>query len=147
MPNFKRCVTNGISHEAVPGRLRRHLFDRITTGARPANPSAGCGSSEIKPATSLIAPVVSGMQGIKLKTKNAELLNCYDRFFRLPGLEIVELDAAVIDIATELRANHPGVLRTPDAIQVACAITYGADQFLTGDKKLAAVQEIKVIVV
>ncbi len=84
---------------------------------------------------------------LPLKTKNAELLGCYDRFFRLPGLEIVELDATVIDIATELRANHPGALRTPDAIQLACAIMSGADQFLTGDKKLAAIQEIKVTVV
>ena len=82
-----------------------------------------------------------------LKAKNSELLDCYDRFFRLPGLEIIELDATVIDIATELRANHSGSLRTPDAIQLACAITSGADQFLTGDKKLAAIQEIKVTVV
>ncbi|MCQ8128435.1 type II toxin-antitoxin system VapC family toxin [Methylomonas rivi] len=84
---------------------------------------------------------------LPLKAKNPELLNCYDRFFRLPALEVVELDATVIDIATELRANHPGSLRTPDAIQLACAITSGADQFLTGDKKLAAIQEIKVTVV
>jgi len=84
---------------------------------------------------------------LPLKTKNAELLDCYDRFFRLRGLEIVELDATVIDIATELRANHPCVLRTPDAIQLACAILSGVDQFLTGDKKLANIQEVKVIVV
>jgi predicted nucleic acid-binding protein len=84
---------------------------------------------------------------LPLKTKNSELLDCYDRFFRLPGLEIVELDATVIDIATELRANYSGVLRTPDAIQLACAITSGADQFLTGDKKLAAIQDVEVIVV
>lgn len=84
---------------------------------------------------------------LPLKANNPALLDCYDRFFRLPDLEVVELDAAVIDIATELRANHPGSLRTPDAIQLACAITSGADQFLTGDKKLAAIQEVKVIVV
>ena len=84
---------------------------------------------------------------LPLKNKNAELLDCYDRFFRLPGLEIVELDATVIDIATELGANHSGSLRTPDAIQLACAITSGADQFLTGDKKLVTVKEVKVIVV
>ena len=84
---------------------------------------------------------------LPLKTKNAELLDCYDRFFRLPGLQIVELDAAVIDIATELRANHIGSLRTPDAIQLACAILSGSDQFVTGDKKLAAVRDVKVIVV
>lgn len=84
---------------------------------------------------------------LPLKSKNLDLLDCYDRFFRLPGLEIVELDATVIDIATELRANHPSSLRTPDAIQLACAITSGSDQFLTGDKKLAAIQKVKVTVV
>lgn len=84
---------------------------------------------------------------LPLKTQSRELLDCYDQFFRLPGLEIVELDSTVIDIATELRANHAGGLRTPDAIQLACAITSGANQFLTGDKKLAAILEIKVIVV
>lgn len=84
---------------------------------------------------------------LPLKTQNAKLLDYYDRFFRLPGLEIVELDANVIDIATELRANHPGALRTPDAIQLACAITSGTNQFLTGDKKLAAIQEVEVIII
>ncbi|WP_064040231.1 type II toxin-antitoxin system VapC family toxin [Methylomonas koyamae] len=84
---------------------------------------------------------------LPLKTNNTELLDCYDRFFRLPGLQVIELDATVIDIATELRANHPGSLRTPDAIQLACAITSRSDQFLTGDKKLTAIQEIKVTVV
>jgi predicted nucleic acid-binding protein len=82
-----------------------------------------------------------------LKSKNTELLDCYDRFFRLPSLEIVELDAIVVEVATELRAKYPSSLRTPDAIQMACAITSGADQFLTGDKKLAAIQELKVTVV
>jgi predicted nucleic acid-binding protein len=62
-------------------------------------------------------------------------------------LELVELDATVIDVATELCAYHPGALRTPDAVQLACAVTSGADQFLTGDKKLAAIQEVKVAVV
>lgn len=84
---------------------------------------------------------------LPLKNKNAELLDCYDRFFRLPGLEIVELDAVVIDIATEIRANHPGSLRTPDAIQLACSIISGSDQFVTGDKRLASIREVKVIVV
>jgi len=84
---------------------------------------------------------------LPLKSKNSALLDCYDRFFRLPGLEVIELDATVIDIATELRANYPNSLRTPDAIQLACAITSGADQFLTGDKKLSAIQEVKVIVI
>lgn len=84
---------------------------------------------------------------LPLKAQNLKLLDCYDRFFRLPGLEIVELNATVIDLATELRAKHSGVLRTPDAIHLACAISAEADQFLTGDKQLASIQEIEVIVV
>ena len=84
---------------------------------------------------------------LPLKTQSFDLLNCYDRFFKLFDLEIVELDASVIDLATELRANYSGILRTPDAIQMACAISSGADQFLTGDKKLASIQEIEIIVV
>lgn len=37
---------------------------------------------------------------LPLKSKNSALLDSYDRFFRLPGLKTIELDAAVIDIAT-----------------------------------------------
>lgn len=84
---------------------------------------------------------------LPLKTKNAGLLDCYARFFRLPGLEIVELDAADIDIDTELRANHYGILRTPDAIQLACVIISGADQLLMGAKKLVGLQEVRVTVI
>ncbi len=84
---------------------------------------------------------------LPLKSKNSVLLDCYDQLFKLPGLQIVELNATVIDKATELRANHSSSLRTPDAIQLACAINFRADQFVTGDKKLAAIQEISVIIV
>lgn len=83
---------------------------------------------------------------LPLKSKNAELLDCYDRFFRLPDLEIVELDAKVINTATKLRASHPS-LRTPDALQLACALTSDCNQFLTGDKKLSAITDIEIIVV
>ncbi|WP_404359257.1 hypothetical protein [Methylotuvimicrobium sp. KM1] len=69
------------------------------------------------------------------KTKDFELLDCFDQFFRQLDLEIIGLNATVIDIATELQVNHSGALRTLDAIKLACAETFGADRFLTGDKK------------
>jgi len=84
---------------------------------------------------------------LPLKSKNAELLDCYDRFFRLPNLEVIELDANVINTATELRAKHSSSLRTPDALQLACAMTSDCDQFLTGDKKLSVITSIEVVVV
>jgi len=58
---------------------------------------------------------------------------------------ILELTADVINMATDLRASYP--LRTPDALQIACALQANADKFLTGDKKLSVIQEIEVIVI
>ena len=84
---------------------------------------------------------------LPIKENDNLLLQRYNRFFELPGLQIIELTAEIVEIATNLRAvNSPG-LRTPDALQLACALSAGADQFLTGDKKLSAFQGIEVVVV
>jgi predicted nucleic acid-binding protein len=84
---------------------------------------------------------------LPLKEKNDSLLESYDRFFQLPSLQIIELSADVVNIATDLRANYPNSLRTPDALQIACALAANASQFLTGDRKLSVIQEIDVIIV
>lgn len=84
---------------------------------------------------------------LPLKERNVSLLESYNRFFQLPSLQIIELSADVVNIATDLRANYSNSLRTPDALQVACALTVNADQFLTGDKKLSAIKEIDIIIV
>ncbi len=84
---------------------------------------------------------------LPLKEKNDSLLESYNRFFQLSSLQIIELSADVVNIATDLRANYSNSLRTPDALQVACALTVNADQFLTGDKKLSAIKEIDIIIV
>lgn len=84
---------------------------------------------------------------LPLKEKNDSLLESYNRFFQLPSLQIIELSADVVKIATDLRANYSNSLRTPDALQVACALAANADQFLTGDKKLSLIQEIEDIIV
>jgi predicted nucleic acid-binding protein len=50
--------------------------------------------------------------------------DCLDRFealFAQPDLLVVELSASVVELATELRANHG--LRTPDALQAACCLS------------------------
>jgi predicted nucleic acid-binding protein len=45
--------------------------------------------------------------------------------------------------AAELRAKYS--LKTPDSIQLATAIQYNADYFLTNDLRLKLVNEIKSI--
>jgi predicted nucleic acid-binding protein len=84
---------------------------------------------------------------VPLKEKNAALLASYDRFFQLSSVQIIELTTDVINIATDLRANYSQSLRTPDALQIACALSAKADQFLTGHKKLSVIQGIDVIIV
>ncbi|MDD2725511.1 MAG: PIN domain-containing protein [Methylovulum sp.] len=82
-----------------------------------------------------------------LKENNTDLLESYKRFFCLPNVKIIELTADVMDIATDLRVKYPSSLRTPDALQLACALSANANQFLTGDKKLSVIQEINVVIV
>ena len=84
---------------------------------------------------------------LPLKDKNTDLLESYNRFFHLSSVQIIELNADVINMATDLRANYSQSLRTPDALQIACALSTNADQFLTGDKKLSVIEEIEVIIV
>lgn len=82
-----------------------------------------------------------------LRKRNDELLAKYHQFFKLPNVQLIELTEDVINIATDLRVNYSNALRTPDALQLACALKANANRFLTGDKKLSVIQEIQVLIV
>lgn len=81
-----------------------------------------------------------------MREKDQETIGRYGEFFQAPDLAIIELTPAVIDLATRLRAA-PG-LRTPDAIQAACALSLkGTVAFLTGDAVFRKVPGLDVITV
>lgn len=73
---------------------------------------------------------------------NRELLERYDAFFQRRRLRLVDVSAAIIEKATELRARYR--LKTPDAIHLATAIDVDADLFLTGDADLQRCAEARV---
>lgn len=50
-----------------------------------------------------------------------------------PNLDVVPLDVAVVEIASDLRARHN--LRTPDALHLATAVHRAADAFVTEDAR------------
>ena len=76
-----------------------------------------------------------------LRDGNSGLLTLYDAFFR--QVQIVELTASVVDIATQLRATT--TLKTPDALQAACALRIAErSTFITGDAGFARVQGLTV---
>jgi predicted nucleic acid-binding protein len=69
---------------------------------------------------------------------NAELLARYETLFSAPDLHTVEIDANVIEGATQIRARFG--LRTPDAIQAASCLALDAKHvFLTNDRSFARV--------
>ncbi|MGH2585186.1 MAG: type II toxin-antitoxin system VapC family toxin [Dehalococcoidia bacterium] len=77
-----------------------------------------------------------------LRELDSALLATYDAFFSRRLLKIVEVSAAVIERATELRSRYG--FRTPDAIHLATAVEESADVFLTGDTRLSRCTEVRV---
>lgn len=78
-----------------------------------------------------------------LRDKNRPLLARYKHFFAAPGLRIVDLEGWVIDRATRLRAG--GGLKTPDALQAACALSLPKPLiFITGDAGFERVKGLQV---
>lgn len=74
---------------------------------------------------------------------NVNLAAEYEYHLRnFPNLSIVGLNEKIVWIASDLRAKYG--IRTPDAIHLATAIDAGADKFITNDKSLRKVKEIRV---
>ncbi len=57
--------------------------------------------------------------------------------------EIIELTSSIASKAALMRARYN--LKTPDSIQIATALEYGADYFLTNDHKLTGIPDISVV--
>jgi predicted nucleic acid-binding protein len=84
----------------------------------------------------LTIPLRAGDAGIAASYRNL-LRN--SRHFSL-----VSVNEAIAELASDLRARHN--LKTPDAIHVASAIVSGCDTFITNDRMLSRVTEIRVMV-
>jgi predicted nucleic acid-binding protein len=62
----------------------------------------------------------------------------------LLGVRLLAIDSAVAERAADMRALYN--LRTPDALQVAAALTVGCDAFLTNDRAIARLADLRVLV-
>jgi len=80
-----------------------------------------------------------------LRSGNVELAGQYrDILLDQENLITVPISVEIAEVAAQLRARQN--LRTPDAIQIATAMGEGAMFFLTNDARLAAVPDLKVLV-
>lgn len=75
---------------------------------------------------------------------NLALAERYEQLLsRGKGLQMVPLDDAQLRAAAQLRAVH-GV-RTPDAIQLAAALSARCTAFVTNDRSIRALPELRVL--
>jgi predicted nucleic acid-binding protein len=80
-----------------------------------------------------------------LREKADDLVAAYRAMLgETPGVLLQPVDSATADRAAGLRARYN--LKTPDALHVATAIEAGCDAFLTNDRDLRRVTEIRVLV-
>lgn len=82
-------------------------------------------------------PIARG--DMQLKTAYMDLLT------RTRHVGLHSLTQAVAERAAALRATHN--LRTPDAIQVATALEYRCEAFLTNDNGLQRIRELPILIV
>ncbi len=79
-----------------------------------------------------------------LRQGNRTLAREYeDILLNSAGFRLIPVDVAVARCAAELRAAHN--LRTPDALHVATAVEADCDAFLTNDRSLKRVHELRVL--
>jgi len=80
------------------------------------------------------------------KSKNNQLYDAYIVFFdSAQNIKIINVNYEAAKQAAKLRVNYN--IKTPDALHLACAIESGCEVFITNDKDLEKVQEIKIIVI
>jgi predicted nucleic acid-binding protein len=79
-----------------------------------------------------------------LRESETDLLARYDALFSAPDLQTVEIDANVIEGATEIRARFG--LRTPDAIQAASCLSLDESHvFVTNDRTFTRVPKLSAV--
>ena len=79
-----------------------------------------------------------------LRLGNSTLANEYRDILLNSSIGCIPTSIEITEEAAHLRSQHN--LRTPDAIQLATAITQGASTFLTNDSQLASVSDLQVLV-
>jgi len=119
--------------EANPlfGHLAKEVMDKVQSGELIAFTSA-ITLTEVLP-----KPIQIGKDA--LADKFVEFLK------NGKNLNLMEISVNTGEKAGRLRGKYPA-LKTMDAVQISAALNAGVDAFLTKDKKLKQIKEIKVIV-
>ena len=81
-----------------------------------------------------------------IEVKDEGLAKKFTEFLKYgKNLSLIEISMGIAERAGRLRGQYPNI-KALDAIQISTAIDVGADAFITNDKKLEQIKEIKVLV-
>lgn len=81
-----------------------------------------------------------------VETKNAALIEKFKIYLKNgQNLTLLPITEIISESAGVLRGKYPH-LKTVDAVQIAAALDVGADAFLTNDKKLSMIKELKILI-
>jgi predicted nucleic acid-binding protein len=98
--------------------------------------------SQIKMQTSTLTLMEVLVQPMKLGRH--QLAEEYHKILTTSSnISIHSIDIEIAKRAAHIRASYN--IKTPDAIQIACALVKNADYFLTNDKSLKKVKDLKIL--
>ncbi len=81
-----------------------------------------------------------------LKETDSDLENTYrSLFLNTRHIRLISINPSIAYRAAQLRALY--ALKTPDALQVACALESNCKAFLTNDAGIKRVQEIEILMI
>jgi predicted nucleic acid-binding protein len=108
--------------------------------ARPLFVAADRGELEVVTSAVTLLEVVV----VPYRAGNLPLAARYEALLtRSRGVRLVELDRAQLRTAAQLRAIHG--IRTPDALQLAAALTARCSAFTTNDRRLPTIPGLRII--
>lgn len=99
-------------------------------------------NNDIQMITSYITDVE--MKVMPRRKKQLKRIICIDNFIDEFNIYKAMLNKKIYDISLDIRANYQSI-KLIDALQLATAIEYNCDYFITNDKELKKYNSIKVL--
>ena len=78
------------------------------------------------------------------RSHDSQLADDYEKFFRMPEIELVPITPLILREAARFRSQIPR-LRSPDAIHLATATTRGVTSFITNDTGFRNIPGLNVV--
>lgn len=115
----------------------------VLAGGARFEPPRACGAEDDEVVTSSLT--LLEVLVVAYRAGNLALAARYEAYLsQSRGVRMVEIGRPQLRMAAQLRALHPSI-RTPDALQVAAALSAGCSGFVTNDRDLPTVSGLEVL--